>query len=356
MAVAERRKGDADAGIGDNILIGQPERPAQKLVDAPRHLFGLVLGVDIFEEYRKLIAAEPGNRVDLADAVAQTIADFDQHLVAVGMAKAVIDHLEPVKIQKHDGKQEIRIAHCPRNRLGHAVGEQCPVGQSGERIMERIFKQLMFGMLVLVDVAERSGNAGRLTGRIADCEPARQHPPVGAVVVQHPVLANKIRGFARKVGFERRAEYFLVLGMDVINPRLDIIKARLFVEADHRFPARRNIGAVTLYVPVPDAVVGALHRQLKAVFAFADGFFGQRALDRDAQHIGHGFQEIDIVRAMLKFGAAMHGKNTVWHFPPANSGHHRLAQFFGAGEPLIAACLGGAAADSFGITRCQYPG
>lgn len=88
------RDADAGADLGDHAAIemeGQVRRVDDRLGD---HADGFD-GLDVFQEDHELVAAQPSDRVDLAQTQAQAIGHLAQHLIAGVMAVAVINRLEP---------------------------------------------------------------------------------------------------------------------------------------------------------------------------------------------------------------------------------------------------------------------
>ena len=59
-------------------------------------------GVDVYEQHRELVAAEPGDDVDRAQAVAHHRPDVLDHLIADLVAERIVDELEVVEIQHQE--------------------------------------------------------------------------------------------------------------------------------------------------------------------------------------------------------------------------------------------------------------
>ena len=128
------------------------ERRLEALQDPARHALGLAGVGDVFEQDRELVAAEPGDGVAGPDARLEALAERDQELVADEVAEAVVDGLEAVQVQEHDGDAEL-VAARPRQRVLDAVHEEDAVRQAGQRIVERLPRELLLERLALGDVA-----------------------------------------------------------------------------------------------------------------------------------------------------------------------------------------------------------
>src|SRR5205807_9536606 len=91
--------GDADARINLHGHAVKTERLAQHgtnaLADCPSYLLTAAA-----EEYGELVATQPDDCVLSFDGSAQPTRHLDQELIAVVVAEAVVDFLEPVQVEK----------------------------------------------------------------------------------------------------------------------------------------------------------------------------------------------------------------------------------------------------------------
>ena len=67
---------------------------------------------DVLDQDGELVAAEPRDRVRRPHGFAQPGGDLLQHLVARGVAEAVVDGLEIVEVEEDDG--DARAARAAR--------------------------------------------------------------------------------------------------------------------------------------------------------------------------------------------------------------------------------------------------
>jgi hypothetical protein len=97
--------------------------------------------------------------------------------------------------------------------------------------------------------------------------------------VLDPVLVLEVLAGAGQVRLERLGERGAVVGMDAAEPLAAGVAELGLGVAEHLLPARREVQAVAADVPVPQPVVGALHRQRVALLGLGEP--GQRVLVRD---------------------------------------------------------------------------
>ena len=72
------------------------------------------------------------------------------------MTQAIVDMLEAVDIEEQDPEPRIGPSLRPCDGLAQTVQEKRAVGKSGQRIVERIVLQAVFGLLSLGDVGLRA--------------------------------------------------------------------------------------------------------------------------------------------------------------------------------------------------------
>ena len=134
------RDADADGGIcGCAVVHGaRPERSDQAIGDAPRdgHLRGIP------EKHGELIAPDSGGKVAGPQRRLDSVADGRQELVAGGVAERVVDDLEVVEIEEQDDRDEPGgIGRL--EALGHALGEECPVGEPRQGVVIRLVLEFL---------------------------------------------------------------------------------------------------------------------------------------------------------------------------------------------------------------------
>ena len=121
--VAVLADGDADAGADVDLLAqnpeGSPKGDSNSLRDAGR---GGDVGV--LEQDGELVAAEAGGRVLGAQRRSDSVGRLDQHVVAGGVAEAVVDRLEVVEVDEEHGRVRRGCAGrgCARPVRGRGCG------------------------------------------------------------------------------------------------------------------------------------------------------------------------------------------------------------------------------------------
>ena len=94
----------------------------------------LVGSVEVVDQDRELVAAEPGDRVEVTEVFIEAIRDCDQEGVAGEVSEAVVHVLEPVEVDDHDC--DVPADACSAGEgMFEAVIEQCPVRQTGEWVV-----------------------------------------------------------------------------------------------------------------------------------------------------------------------------------------------------------------------------
>ena len=143
---------DAEAGADDDVVVIELERAGQCLEDPLGGLGGGLDVVHVLQQDRELVAAEARGGVGGTDARRDPLGHLEQHPVTGGVAEAVVDGLEVVEVDEHDGHPD-PFAQRPRHRVADALVEQRAVGQVGDGVVEGLVGELLLELLALGDVA-----------------------------------------------------------------------------------------------------------------------------------------------------------------------------------------------------------
>ena len=135
------------------MLRAEHDRLLQRGDDALGDLVGNVGVVEILDEHGKLVASEARRGIALSQTRRESFADDAQQVVAREVAEAVVDGLEVVEVDEQH-RELAALAFQPRRRVVDPVAEERLVGQSGQRIVERLVRELVLEPAVLGDVAE----------------------------------------------------------------------------------------------------------------------------------------------------------------------------------------------------------
>ena len=126
---------------------------------------------DVLEQHGELVAAEPRDGVAGAQRGRDAPGERDQQVVADRVAEAVVDELEAVDVQEQHRAAGLRDRAATRCRIWLTpVHEQGPVGQAGERVVQRVVLEAQLGDAAVGDVRQRarpSASGGRRRPRIA---------------------------------------------------------------------------------------------------------------------------------------------------------------------------------------------
>ncbi len=152
-AVVRRGERHADARRDAHVRAGQVERFLQRLDDPPGDLHHLLPGAEILEQHGELVAAEARDGVAAAGRLDEPLRALVQHAVADRMAEGIVDVLEVVEVDEHDGYRP-PVALADRHRVLDAVAEQRAVPEQGQRVVQRHSLQLLFHALAVGHVAE----------------------------------------------------------------------------------------------------------------------------------------------------------------------------------------------------------
>ena len=106
---------------------------------------------DPLAEQRELVPAQARQRVAGPEQPLEPAGDLDQDLIARGMTERVVDQLEGVEVEVDD-----RVAGRAAPARGHpdAIGEQRPVRQPGERVVQRLAREALLRLLAVGDVLD----------------------------------------------------------------------------------------------------------------------------------------------------------------------------------------------------------
>ena len=153
-AVGER---DADARPHVLLAAAHGDRGGKRLDEALDEPQRVVLAVDVLVQHDELVAADAGDRVARAQRLAQALGDGAQQGVARLVPEGVVDQLEAVEVDEQDRGQLAALA--PPAPVCDPVGQQRPVGQAGQRVVERLVADRLLGGLaghrLGQDVADR---------------------------------------------------------------------------------------------------------------------------------------------------------------------------------------------------------
>ena len=218
LLVGRGAERDADAHRAEDLVTADLERLAGHLVDAIGHHRGVLRRLHVVEQDGELVAAVAGEGVALAQAGLEALAHLDEKLVADLVPEAVVDRLEAIEVHEEDGEAVPLAPSRPRERALDEIVEERPVGQLGERIVERVVQHALLLLPLLRDVCEDAAHPHRPPLRIALGLAPDQHPAPAAVRLTQPVLVVEALRLTREVSIERGLQRLAIVGVHAIEP------------------------------------------------------------------------------------------------------------------------------------------
>ena len=136
VAAVLRVEGDAEArGDRDAVRVDRHRRH-HRIEQLARHQPGMLGLGQVLDHQRELVTAEPRHRVGLAQTAAQAHAHDRQQPVAGDVAQAIVDRLEAVQVEHHDGGDAL-VAARPGQRALETIVEQRAIGEAGQLVVLR---------------------------------------------------------------------------------------------------------------------------------------------------------------------------------------------------------------------------
>ena len=144
IALVHGEQRDADTGRGTDLVTLQAEWLAHGFDRLVGQCRGSLRIGQVGGDYRKLVSAQAGNGVGLAGVVEQPARHRLQQGVAHGMPPGIVDVLEMIQVQKHDGNQMLGTfglgdgivqPHMKEGSVGEA-GQRIVLGQAGQGVLD----------------------------------------------------------------------------------------------------------------------------------------------------------------------------------------------------------------------------
>ena len=224
--------------------------------------------LELLEQERELVAAEPGHGVHRAQHLAEAVGEYGEQEVTGGMSHRIVDLLEAVDVEEQHGERRPGPARAVE-RDGEAVAEQGAVGQRGERIVQGLMGELDLGALALDRVADGAhqqrrvelgleqvvlgagldrGQAGLLVGPVGEDDDRH----VGETLTRYKKLTAPFDGIVTQRNTDVGA---LISGGGGSGPAMfvisDVKRLRVYVDVPQSYVPGIKMGA-TAVITVPD--------------------------------------------------------------------------------------------------------
>ena len=145
-----RIQGGADADGHGQWRCAVENRFGQGVEQALGDFTRLDLGVGTANQHRELVAAQPRHQIIAAHMLVQALSDGLQHLIASAVTVLIVDRLEVIEVEQHQGHGFTAAQGIGHGRFG-ALHQVATVGQFGQRVMEGgvLELQLTFAQLLV---------------------------------------------------------------------------------------------------------------------------------------------------------------------------------------------------------------
>ena len=133
-----------------------------ELANPPPQDRPLSLRTDVGEQEAELVAADSRHGVLTACARPKPVSELVQKRVACVVTECVVDLFEAIEIHQQDGVRRSGALR-PLQALRDPVVEERPVREPGERIVQRLVKELRLCILPLDELRQLARDDGEAT-------------------------------------------------------------------------------------------------------------------------------------------------------------------------------------------------
>ena len=126
------------------------------------------IAVASLEQNTELIAAEPRNDIGRANVALNDAGHFAEQLIAGGVAKRVVDHLELIQVDVQHRVLRFGIVYAALQGRNQLIFEFAAIDQTGRRIVRRLVGELPEQARLLADVMEHHDAADHIADAVAN--------------------------------------------------------------------------------------------------------------------------------------------------------------------------------------------
>ena len=273
LLVGERK---ADRRGEEDFAIVEGDRRAQGAADGFRECddaAGIALGQ---QDQRELIAGQSRQGIVGLQQAAETPRQRQQDGVADRDADGIVDLLEAVEVDDHDGRPHRRIGFGESEHGLETVEEQLPVRQAGEIVVHGVVQQALFRGLEIGHVGERADEPHHFAVGADDRTRLEREPEIISFLRAQAEILHQAPAPLFDHAVERGAETVAVERMQHLEPGRGRAFERAALEAEEMFGLGAGEDLVGGDVPVPDHVARAGQRQ-RAALDVGDDAVGDRA-------------------------------------------------------------------------------
>ena len=191
------------------------------------------------EQEEELVPALPRHHVRLPGASAEALGELLQELITRVVSERVVHELEVVEVEVEHADTEVVPVRTGDRRLEHLL-EEGSVRETGELVVVREERHLLFRALAFGDVEDHSLDQPGFAGFVVDRVGLLEHPVDRSVLVDHPVLMDEglVRVVRVPVLVPRAVD---VIGMDVVPPRVRVGQPFVLTDAEQLDDLRAHV-------------------------------------------------------------------------------------------------------------------
>ena len=217
------------------------------------------------QDERELVAGQPGKRILRLEQPSEPAREREQKQVADRDADQIVDLLETVEVDHHDGRADRRIGPGEGERRIEPIDEQLAVGKPREVVVNRVVQEPFLRGLEFGHVGQRADEPDDLAVGADDRPRLEREPEVMPVRRAQAEILGQPAAPLFQDGIERCAESIPVERMQDVEPARRRSFERPALQSEQGLGLRAGEDLVGGDVPVPDHVAGAGERQRAAL-------------------------------------------------------------------------------------------
>ena len=276
-------KREANRGGEEDLAVVEGDRRADGLADGLGEI-GDARGILLREQDQaELVAGEPRQRVLRLEDAGQPPRQGQQDRIADRDADGIVDLLEAVEIDHHQGRPQGRHGLGEIRDRAEPVHEQLAVRQAREIVVHGVVQHALFGVAQIGDVGERADHARDLAIG-ADHGPRLERKPHEMTVGRaQPEVLHQAAAALIEHAVECGAEAVLVERVQHLQPFRGGAFQGAALQPEQALGLRAGEHLVGGDIPVPDQIAGAGERQ-RAALDVGDDACGGAAAGKGVLH------------------------------------------------------------------------
>src|SRR5690554_2829234 len=248
-------KTDADAGTDTDLHPVTQGKAAVKLSNQAQGYVGRIAATaHIVQQHGKLIPAQTEQHILFAQAQLQPLGRLLQQLVTHQVTKAVIHILEVVQIN-HQQRRNSRVTAIVLNAMLQLGEQHLPVGQPGQRVVQRLIFQPRFTFSESAQVGVHTDVMADFRTRVAYHTDAEQGRKDFAIASAAHDFALPVAGFIQRLPHVAVKRLIVLPGCKLVR----CLAAQLLLgPAEHFAKGRVDLNDALLCIGHNDRLTGAV--------------------------------------------------------------------------------------------------